>query len=324
MNNRTILLIILFIVGGFYSNSLYANLENLSASQLDDTNRSVLVKSPGKTVSSFREKFPANGAISIGVDGTVFISEYGSYSQGRGTGTRLFILGKDGKVAKTLKGLSGPMGSVSDRKGNLFVVDANNGKSGNIVKFDQFENKQILASLPGWPSGMAMGADNHLYVTNYNSPVIHRVSPSGDVSVYAQDERLNGCVGIDFDSAGNLIVGNFYTAKLLSISEDGTVSEIATVPNVVVQGWGLGYLTVFDDTIYTTAIAKNKIYKVELNGNVSVLAGTGEFGSDNGELGNAMFRNPNGIAVDKRNRIIYVSEFGADGGIRAIDLSSGQ
>ncbi len=83
-------------------------------------------------------------------------------------------------------------------------------------------------------------------------------------------------------------------------------------------------MTVFDDTIYTTAIAKNKIYKVELNGNVSVLAGTGEFGSDNGELGNAMFRNPNGIAVDKRNRIIYVSEFGADGGIRAIDLSSGQ
>lgn len=280
------------------------------------------VKSP-KVLTLFAD-FEANGAVSVDTAGEVRISEYGVFTQGGGNGTRLFTINENGHKAGEIAGLSGPMGSVIDRQGNLFVVNDNDTKRGRILRISAQGQRNEIAEVPGWPAGMTIDAQQNLYVSNYNSPFIHKVDQDGVVSQFAHDARLNGCVGIDFDSKGNLIVGNFYTATLMSVSPDGMVSEIATLPNVVVRGWGLGYLTVVDDVIYTTGIAVNKIFKVDLQGNVKVFAGGGDFGSRDGALMDATFRSPNGIAANKDLKVLYISEYGEGGGIRMIELLDAQ
>ncbi len=271
-------------------------------------------------IETLHSNFPANGAVSIDENGDVYISEYGVYEGTGGNGTRIFKMTSEGEILDTLTDLSGPMGTKKDSQGNLYINNDNNTERGIILKVMPDGSRSDFATIPGWPSSMAMDADDNIYVSNYSAPTVHKITPEGVVSEYARDERLNGGVGIDFDSNGNLVLGNFFSAMIVSISPLGDVNEIVTIPNVVVQGWGLGYLTIIEDKIYTTGIAVSKVYQVELDGRVSVFAGDGQARVVDGPLLEASISNPNGIGSDKKNNILYISEYGPNGGIRKIQL----
>ena len=75
-----------------------------------------------------------------------------------------------------------------------------------------------------------------------------------------------------------------------------------------------------DDQIYVTGIAVNKIYRVSMDGKVVRFAGSGTGKSIDDILIKASFAGPNGIASDKKNKILYISEYGRGGGIRKIQL----
>ncbi len=271
-------------------------------------------------VETLQSNFAANGAVSVDADGNVYVSEYGIFEGTGGNGSRVFKLSPSGEILETMEGLSGPMGTKKDKAGNLFINNDNNTQRGIVVKVAPDGTRTDFATIAGWPSSMAIDADDNLYITNYNAASLHRIAPDGAVSLISSDSRLNGCVGIDFDSNGNLIVGNFYTAQILRVTLDGVVEEIATIPNIVVEGWGLGYLTVVEDIIYTTGIAVSKLYKVDLEGDIEWFAGNGASKSIDGELLDASISNPNGISSDKANKILYISEYGPGGGVRKIEL----
>lgn len=272
-------------------------------------------------VETLQPNFDANGAISIDKEGDIFVSEYGIFTQEGGNGNRLFKISPKGIILDSLNSLSGPMGSAKDSKGNLFVNNDNNMRRGVLLKVEPSGTKIEFAEISGWPSGMIIDKQDNLYITNYNTGKIDKVDSQGKVSILCNDERLLGAVGIDFDSSGNLIVSNFYTAKLFSVTKNGRITEIAEIKGAIVQGWGLGYLTVVDDVIYATGIAVNKIFKISLDGVVEVFAGNGTGKSIDGEALSASFSNPNGIASDKNNKILYISEYGPLGSIRKIHLN---
>ena len=273
-----------------------------------------------RKVETLVANFPANGALSVDADGNVYVSEYGVYTQTGGNGTRNFKISPSGKVLDSIIGLSGPMGSIKDSKGNFYVNNDNNTQRGIVLKIDTNGKRTNFAEVPGWPSCMAIDRNDHLYITNYNAPEIYKINPQGEKEVYVKDNRLKGSVGVDFDSKGNLIVANFTTAAIFSINKKGEIREIATLKPIVVQGWGIGYLTVVDDQIYVTGIAVNKIYRVSLEGEVFRFAGNGTPKSKDGPLQQASFARPNGIASDKKHKILYISEYGRGGGIRKIQL----
>lgn len=266
--------------------------------------------------------FDANGAVSIDKEGNVYVSEYGVYVQTGGNGKRLFKISPKGKILDSINDLSGPMGSKKDSKGNLYVNNDNNTKRGIVLKIKPNGDKVKFAEITGWPSSMTIDNQDNLYVTNYNTGKINKVDTHGNVSIFSEDKRLLGGVGIDFDSKGNLIVSNFYTAKIFSISQNGKIIEIAELKDIVVQGWGIGYVAVVDDFIYATGIAVSKIFKISLDGKVVLFAGNGKATSVDGDLLTASLSNPNGIAADKKNKILYISEYGSKGGIRKIKLNS--
>ena len=211
------------------------------------------------------------------------------------------------------------MGNAVDDNGNIYVNNANNFSSADILKIASNGSQNVIATIPGFPSGMTIDEDNNLYISNFAAPTVHKVTQEGEVTLIANDPRLAGGVGIDFDDSGNLLVGNYLNGNILLVSLDGEVEQIATIPTIV-ENFVVGYITFHQGFIYATAIGENLIYKISLVGDMSVFAGNGESASIDGPLEDASFNAPNGITVDHIREILYVSEFGGSGNLRAIKL----
>jgi sugar lactone lactonase YvrE len=74
------------------------------------------------------------------------------------------------------------------------------------------------------------------------------------------------------------------------------------------------------NTIYVADMDSNKIRKIDSNGQVSTVAGSGSFGLGDGQGSSATFFNPRGICMDK-NGNLFVLDSGS-GNIRKIDTSN--
>lgn len=276
-------------------------------------------KNQPKVATLFAD-FPANGFMNVDEDGNLYISEYGVFTKTGGSGKRLYKTSSKGKLLDSITNLSGPIGTVKDNQGNLYINNDNDTKRSIILKVDKKGNQTNFAEVKGWPIGMKIDKNGVIYLTNYNSPEIYSIDKNGKVGVFAKNDELIGSAGIDFDSKGNLIVANFATAKIFSINPKGEIKKIAELKDIVVQGWGIGHLTVLDDDIYATGIAVSKVFKISLDGKVEVFAGNGKPETKDGLLKEASLNYPNGITSDKKNKIIYISEYGKNGGIRKIQL----
>lgn len=271
-------------------------------------------------VETLITNFAANGAISIDRKGNIYVSEYGRFVDTGGSGTRVFKLSPKGEVLDTIQGLSGPMGTAKDSKGNLYINNANNTVNGQVLQISPNGDRKVIATIDGWPSSMTIDRWDNLYISNYTAPTVHKITPEGEISIYATDSRLAGGVGIDLDSKGNVIVANFYTADIFSINQEREITLIANIPDIVIQNFGIGYITVIKDTIYATGIAVNYLYKVSMDGKIETLAGTGEAAQVDGPLLEASFSNPNGISTNKYTKTLYISEYTGVGGVRKIKL----
>ncbi|MEL6812136.1 MAG: hypothetical protein AAFP76_12460 [Bacteroidota bacterium] len=271
-------------------------------------------------IETLIDNFPANGYVQVDTDGNLYVSEYGIFRGTGGSGTRVYKISPQGKVMDSITHLSGPMGTVKDEAGNLYINNDNNTKRGTILKIDKTGKRSDFSAVKGWPIAMKSNDSSTFYFTNYNSPEIYKMDLDGNVSVHVKNDDFIGTAGLDFDSEDNLIVANFITAKIFSISPQGNIKLIAHLEDIVVNGWGIGYITIVDDFIYATGIAVNKIFKVSMNGDVERFAGNGDAKGKNGYLLEASLYHPNGIAGDKKNRILYISEYAPKGGIRKIKL----
>ena len=258
-------------------------------------------------------------ALTIDQEGNIYASQFGEFSGGGGTGTTVFITDRDGNTSEFLTDLSGPLGNAIDPAGNFYVINNNDGSTGEILKIAVDGTRTQLAVLDGFPSGLTLDEDNNLYVSNFGTPTIHKITPTGEVSLYATDDRLLGAVGIDFNSTGDLIAGSFSTADVLKVSSTGDVELLATIPDIADNGQGIGYLIIANDIIFATGIGVHKIFSITMNGTVSEFAGSGEFGEEDGNLLEATFDNPNGITFDEYTQTLFISEFDSPN-IRKIEL----
>ncbi len=274
------------------------------------------------TVETVVPNFLGNDGVSIDRQGNVLVSNFGNFS-----GTEVVkAMPRTGNFEVAVDSLVAPTGNAVDKNGNVIVVNnirftaANDGSTeADVLKVSPDGTRTVLATLPGFPSGLTLDRRGNAYVSNFELPLVHKVTPNGEVSVYVEDPRIAGSVGLDFDNKGNLYVGNFATGEIIKVATDGTLESLATLPTAV-EGFVLGYLTHFAGSLFVTAIGENVIYRVTLSGDLSLFAGNGELGTTDGALEEASFSSPNGIAVDPFRRIIYISEFSAGGGLRAIKL----
>ncbi len=139
------------------------------------------------------------------------------------------------------------------------------------------------------PDEIVVAPDGSLYFTDPNNHAVRRLRPNGTQFI-AETVAGNGVPGfIDGISS----VARFNTPTGLGISPDGSLLYVADTGN-------------------------NRVRRINLQtGKVTTLAGTGDFGADDGPGIVANFGQPIGIAVSASG-IVYVSELG-NGLVRRVD-----
>lgn len=109
------------------------------------------------------------------------------------------------------------------------------------------------------------------------------------------------------DGLGNLYITDFYNKSLRKVTPDGLVTTLITnLPSL-----SLGLTIDSQTNLYISSMSDNRIRKLTSTGTnwtITVVAGTGNFGSQNGAGTSASFNSPNGLAIDNATNIYVADE----------------
>jgi titin len=235
-----------------------------------------------------------NGPSGIAVDssGNVFIADKGNNRVLKVTsgGTLSFFAGNGTSGAPTAgvatsSKLSGPMGVVVDSSGNVYIAQAT---YATIVKVTSGGTLSTFAGTGthGEPTagpatssrigeqqqGLAVDSSNNVYIADRNFNVVMKVTPTGTLSIFAG----TGTLGVPIEGPA-------------------TSSGLNTPWGLAVDSAG---------NVYVTDGGNQVIEKIDANGNLWVIAGTGTQGLSS--AGTALLSDltyPAGLAVDSAGNL---------------------
>jgi DNA-binding beta-propeller fold protein YncE len=240
----------------------------------------------------------------------------------------------------TAAGFNDPTGVAVDGNGNVFVADTGNSTirrispGGTVSTFAGAAGSTGTSDGAGTtarfnaPMGIAVDAQNNVYVADTRNNTIRKITPAGVVSTLAGSgglvgsgdgaggsARFNGPYAVAVDSAGNLYVADFFNGTIRKIDTTNTVSTLAGSAGNLGFADGAGSAAQFNQpygvavdgsgNIYVADTYNRAIRKVSATGTVTTLNGT-----------ETRFLYPQGIAMSSSGTI-YV----ADGDNQ--DVSSG-
>ncbi|WP_248556602.1 NHL repeat-containing protein [Paraburkholderia terrae] len=299
----------------------------------------------GKGASaSFYEPY----GIAVDASGNLYVAEYGTSKIRKITpdGTVSTLAGSGTPGSADGKGASAsfnqPTGIAVDVSGNLYVADYYNNEirkvtpdgtvstlAGSATTQGSTDGKGASASFFE-PSGIAVDGSGNLYVAEYGTSKIRKITPDGTVSTLAgsgtpgsadgkgASASFNQPTGIAVDASGNLYVADYYNNEIRKVTPDGTVSTLAgsTTTQGSTDGKGAsasfyepsGIAVDASGNLYVAEYGTSKIRKITPDGTVSTLAGSGTPGSADGKDASVSFNQPTGIAVDVSGNL-YVADY---------------
>ena len=271
-----------------------------------------------RTVAS---NFNGSGGVVVLPGGDILVADFGS---GLPDGRGVLRITTEGAQTPYAVGLSGASGNAVHPDGRL--IQSNIGLSA-VVAIDPDGRLTTLSTGISTPIGVAIRSDGSIYVAACGSNQIMRAVPGAAAAVYVSSPLLSCPNGLTVDDQDNLYAVNFSDSRMVRIDTSGRASLFAEIP-----GNGNGHVIFGNDHFYVTANRANQIYQVDRQGQVSLLAGDGNFDYDDGAPEEASFNRPNGIGISPDGRTLYVSQRRSrftGGGLhpnvlRAIDLDLGQ
>ena len=241
-------------------------------------------------------------------------------------------------------GFFSPEGTVADAAGNIYVADAANNlirkitPAGVVTTFAGDGNAAsndglgVLASFDT-PDGIAIDNAGNLYVSDYSSGMIRKITPIGLVTTiagggvgYGGDGQgaaasFHNPQGLVLDAAGNIYVADAGVNSIRKITPGGLVSTFAgaTQANGSQSGNadGLGNAARFSrptgvsidkgGNLYVTDSYNYLIRKITAAGSVTTLCGSGTVGNADGIGAAASFNHPGGLCVGAQGQV-YIGD----------------
>lgn len=221
-----------------------------------------------------------------------------------------------------------PFGLALGADGKIFVSD---GETGQLWQINPDGSAKVLAENLDTPSGLAIAPDGSIIIAETGAHVIRRLSPDGGQAEtvagtagragyadgHGSQALFNGPVGVAVGSDGQIFVADTYNDRIRVIDASGTVRTLAGNGK---QGFAdssagaeasfntpCGIAVAPDGALIVADTGNHRLRRVEQNGSVSTIAGTGEPAMRDGSPFDASFNEPVGVAVDK-DGTIYVAD----------------
>ena len=290
-----------------------------------------------KTTAQFNEP---RGLV-VDAQGNIYVADHDNYLIRKVTpqGNVTTVNPRDEKPYNSTA-INHPNDITLDSKGNLYATEDSNDQQVKKVtpqgEIDAFAPASPGHSMFSSPFGIAIDAEDNLYVADARNNCIRKVTPDENVITVAglcgpvnTEGNANGSrnvarfyrpEGIAIDSSGTLYVADSGNHCIRKVTRDGNVSTFAGIcengpPSEFNAPSGLAIDA--EDNLYVADTYHSRIVKLTLNGTVIPIAG-GQAGFADGNAGEAKFYYPRGIATDAAGNL-YVADT-ANHRIRKITL----
>lgn len=226
---------------------------------------------------------------------------------------------------------------------------------------DLGEGKNALQVIIESPMGLAEDSAGNIYVSDRANRLVWKIEPSGQATAFAGTGRVTGAdglprsrvVALDVDLAlpeglvvdknENILLVDSLNHAILKIDRDGYLTHVAGNGRDGFNGdgikatdatLGLPYDVRLDSkgNVYVADVSNHRIRKIDSNGMISTVAGTGSpgYSGDGGPAINAQLNMPYGILLDNQDNLLIadsdnhvIRKVSQDGIIRTI-AGSGQ
>jgi sugar lactone lactonase YvrE len=268
----------------------------------------------------------------------------------------------------TRASLNTPVGLAADRMGNLFFADAFNsrvrkvsldGTISTIAGTGRMtgplgDDGPAAAARLNFVFGLAIDAEDNLYIGDYGNSRIRKVSPSGTITTAAGNGKFsysgdggpatqasfNGPATIAADASGNLYFTDFYNRAVRRVSPNGIINTVAGRGKPA-DGLGdggpatqallkspAGVAVDAAGNVFISDFTTHRVRRVSPTGIITTIAGGGSptDGLGDGALATkASLKLPRGLAVDAGGNLFIadnghfrVRKVGPDGVITTV------
>ena len=239
--------------------------------QSDSTSQTVplsaTVTSSAGTVNAGTVTFTlTNGGTTVGTPVTSGTVSNGSasanYSLPGGTGAGAYTIQVVYNAGGSFAASSASGTTLTVTPAQVVTTTSASGTFSLIVKTSTFVSSGL-----NYPAGLAFDASGNLYVSNYTSYTISKVTPAGVVSTFVSS-GIDGPVPLAFDASGDLYVGLEYGSTVSKVTPGGVVSTFVSSGLDNVSG------LIFDTSgnLYVANLGANTVSKVTPGGEVSTFA----------------------------------------------------
>ena len=297
------------------------------------------------------------GGVAIDASGNLYVADYGHNVIRKITPAGVVTVFAGSGSAGSTNGtgaaasFNGPTGLATDASGNVYVADANNNMirkitpggvvttfAGNLT--GGTINANGTSATFNSPTGVATDAAGNVYVADFGNGLIRKITPAGDVTLYAGNLNGSGIAtsghadgtgtsasflkpyAIAADAAGNLYVadqGNFTIRKITPAGGGlGAVTTLAGTAGISGAADGTGAAASFSNSInglvadsqgniFVADAANLIIREITPAGVVSTFAGAGSFGAvpQDGIGTAATFLFIGGIAINSQDDLLF-------------------
>jgi hypothetical protein len=182
-----------------------------------------------------------------------------------------------------------------------------------------------------FPTSVAVDTASNIYVADFGNNTVRKITPAGTVTTLAGNAGVSGSAngtgtnalfnqpaGVAVDSAGNVYVADYGNSAIRKITQAGVVSTLAGSAGNPGSANGTGTNAFFNQpcgvavdsagNVYVADYGNQTIRKITSAGVTSTLAGSvGNFGSTDATGTNALFYEPEAVAVDNAGNV-YVAD----------------
>ncbi len=239
------------------------------------------------------------GGVVVDAAGNVYCADFGRSLSGP-PGNSLYKITPEGQVSVFATGFVGASGNTIGADGNIYQSNIQGGTVSQVTPEGQVS---LYASGMSGPVGVIFDPEGNLYVANCSDNTVKKVTPEGNVSIFASGTIFSCPNGIAIDEDGNLYVANFSNASVVKITPEGQSSIFASLP-----GNNNGHITFFRNKLYVVARAANQIYELDLQGNSTLIAGSGLRGHMDGPALLGTLSLPNDLGFSPDGKYLYVND----------------